>query len=307
MRSYSAIAPMIWRISLRLGSSTHRSGSATRGPAPTLLRFIDDDFLPWVKTTHAAKPKTVTSYEYHLGNLKANLSLANLPLDKISPKLISAHAAARRADGYQVSTNRDLAALRRVFKIAQEWGKVNTPLPKVRLFPGENRRERVITPAEERKYLAAAPPLLKDVTTLLFDLGLRPEECFRLTRENYRDHFVEIHKGKGRGSRRRVPCSTRVIKILDRRLQDVASNWVFPAPTQTGHIDLSSVKKQHAAALKQSGVSRFVLYDIRHTAITRWSKKVDAFTLHSLAGHVSMATTQRYVHVDEAALRGILA
>lgn len=49
-----------------------------------------------------------------------------------------------------------------------------------------------------------------------------------------------------------------------------------------------------------------MLYDIRHTAITKWSKMVDAFTLHALVGHVSMATTLQYVHVDEEALKGIL-
>ena len=57
----------------------------------------------------------------------------------------------------QVSTiNRDLAALRRMFHLAQEWGRVSTILPKVRLLPGENQRERVLTAEEEGRYLEAA-------------------------------------------------------------------------------------------------------------------------------------------------------
>jgi integrase len=232
--------------------------------------------------------------------------LSSLRLDKITANVIAAHASARRADGFEVSTvNRDLSALRRMLKLATEWGRVTTALPTVRLLQGENRRERVVTPEEEAKYLAAAEPLLKDVATLLFDLGLRPEECFRLKRENYRDGSVLIFKGKGSGSRRKIPCSARVNEVLIRR--SALSERIFPAPTKAGHIDGSSIKKQHAKAIKESNVVPFVLYSIRHTAITRWSKKVDAFTLHHLAGHKSMATTQRYVHPSEEAARGILS
>ena len=68
-----------------------------------------------------------------------------------------------------------------------------------------------------------------------------------------------------------------------------------------------SLKKQHLRVVKASGVPFFVPYSIRHTAITRWSKKVDAYTLHYLAGHVSMQTTERYVHIGEDRLKGILA
>ena len=69
---------------------------------------------------------------------------------------------------------------------------------------------------------------------------------------------------------------TRPLEFVARRNQ---SQWVFPAPTKSGHIDPSSIRKQHAKAIKDSKVPKFVIYSIRHTAITRWSKKVDAYTL----------------------------
>lgn len=81
------------------------------------------------------------------------------------------------------------------------------------------------------------------------------------------------------------------------------SEWVFPAPTKSGHIEGSTLKKQHAAALKASGVTPFVLYTFRHTCITRWAKHMDPFTLHVLAGHTDMNTTKRYVHPSEADIR----
>jgi integrase len=81
------------------------------------------------------------------------------------------------------------------------------------------------------------------------------------------------------------------------------SEWVFPAPTKSGHVEASTLKKPHAAALKASGVPPFVLYTFRHTCITRWAKYMDPFTLHVLAGHTDMNTTKRYVHPSDEDIR----
>jgi len=82
--------------------------------------------------------------------------------------------------------------------------------------------------------------LLRDVATILIDCALRPEECFRLKSENFRDGLIDIHKGKGKGSRRRIPASQRVQGILEMQKGQSASDWIFPAPTRSGHIEASS-------------------------------------------------------------------
>ena len=123
--------------------------------------------------------------------------------------------------------------------------------------------------------------------------------------ENYRDGLIGIHKGKG--SRRRIPASQRVQAVLEMRRESATSEWVFPAPTKSGHIEASSVKKQHAAALTESKVSPFVLYTLRHTCLTRWAKHMDPYTLHTLAGHTDMNTTKRYTHPNEADIREAMA
>ena len=110
-----------------------------------------------------------------------------------------------------------------------------------------------------------------------------------------------IHTGKGRGSRRRVPASTRVLAYLDmRKGGGQPDGWVFPAPTKSGHVEASTLKKQHARAITLSEVAPFVLYTLRHTCITRWAKHIDAYTLHVIAGHTDMNTTKRYVHPSDS-------
>ena len=78
---------------------------------------------------------------------------------------------------------------------------------------------------------------------------------------------------------------------------------MFPAPTRSGHVEASSLKKQHAKAVARAGVEPFVLYTLRHTCITRWAKHLDPYTLHLLGGHTDMNTTKRYIHPSEADVR----
>jgi len=139
-------------------------GLRDRKPAPTLKDFADQDFLPFVRSMSAGKPRTVTFYETTVGNLKGFGKLASLRLDAITPEILADFAAYRREDGMQISTiNRDLATVRRMFHLAQEWGRVTTVLPRVRMLPGESHRERVLTDEAEQKYLQAAVGLGREL------------------------------------------------------------------------------------------------------------------------------------------------
>jgi integrase len=313
-------------------------GIRERKPIPTLRDFAENDFLAYVRSTSAAKPRTVVFYENSVKNLKADNKLAGLALDSITSDFIAGFVAKRQEAGMQVSTiNRELATLRRMFHLAQEWGRVTTVLPKVRMLPGERQRERVLTGEEEASYLKAAvalgegqleayarasggiratvrgkepikpsdPFLLRDVVMVLLDCGLRPEECHRLKWENIRDGAVEIFTGKRKASRRRVPASQRVLAVLEMRKAD-NREWVFPSKTKSGHIEGFTLKKQHEAALTASGVPRFVIYDLRHTCLTRWAKTMDPFTLKKLAGHSDLNTTMRYVHLNDDDVRAAM-
>ena len=94
------------------------------------------------------------------------------------------------------------------------------------------------------------PFLLRDVTTVLIDCGLRPEECFRLRWEHVRDGAVHVPFGKTENARRTIPLTPRATALLEMRRAVAKSEWVFPAPTRSGHIEKSSLKKQHPKACK---------------------------------------------------------
>ena len=274
---------------------------------PTLADFIDNRFEPWAKSTfEKTSPKTWFDY-YRVGlrNIKAYKPLANAKLDEITCESVSDFAAHRQSLGLKISSvNSSLQVLRRVLRVAVEWGAVSAA-PSIKMLPGARNRERVITPLEETKYLAASSELLAAVAAVLVDAGLRPEECFRLRWEsitwaNGRHGTLLVTHGKTAAARRVLPMTPRVRNILQTRWEGAgkpAEGWIWQAPTRSGHLEGSSLKKQHIKALKVSGSRSFVLYSLRHTFLTRLGESgCDAWTLARIAGHVISIRRAMYIH-----------
>jgi integrase len=170
--------------------------------------------------------------------------------------------------------------------------------PRVKLLKGENRRERVVSPAKEKLYLDAAPAMPMNIATIMIDCGFRPEEIYKLEWSFILNGNIQNYKGKTAPARRSVPATDRVMKILEARFTSADSEWIFPADTKSGQAEQSSVKKQHAAALETSKVEPFVIYSLRHTCLARWAESgMNPYELMRRAGHADLATTMRYVHM----------
>jgi integrase len=179
----------------------------------------------------------------------------------------------------------------------------------------------VISPIEEARYLAAAPDLLAAIATILADTGMRPEECFRLRWEsvtwaNGRQGTILIAHGKTAAARRVLPMTLRVRVALETRWEAASKpdeGWMFTAPTKSGHVEKSTLKKRHKAVFKtlqeeaekndEKTVRPFVLYDLRHTFLTRLGESgCDVWTLARIAGHSNIKQSSRYVHPSNDAV-----
>jgi len=299
-------------------------GIRDRKPAPTLQQFATEDFLPYIDPTFAAKRNTKSYYEFGVKRLLEYPKLATERMDEITSEKIAGFVAKQLAGGLQIaSVNRQLQVLRRMFHLAQEWGKVEKILPRIRMLPGERHRDRVLSWEEEKRYPDEAAPLLHDVATILIDCGLRPEECFRLKWASIQGGCIEIEYGKTDNARRKIPMSQRVAAVIDMRRSNATSEWVFPAPTRSGHMEPGTVKKQHrhacevrqhaaANAKREPGdpmkwsVEPFPLYTLRHTCLTRWAPHMDPWTLAYLAGHRDMSITKRHIHPQEQNTRAAI-
>jgi integrase len=126
---------------------------------------------------------------------------------------------------------------------------------------------------------------------------------------------LTVTHGKTAAAHCAIPMTPRVRAVLEERWNDSErpDGWVWPAPTRSGHVEPSSLRKQHTKAFQtiaeeatknnQKPVRPFVLYAFRHTFLTRLGESgCDAWTLARIAGHSSIATSSRYVHPSEDAV-----
>lgn len=248
--------------------------------------------------------------------MKNSATLGSRKINEIGSELIAEFASERQRDGLQISSiNSCLRALRRVLRLAVEWGVLESS-PKVKFLSGERRRERVISANEEALYLAAASPLLHDVSIVLFDTGIRPEECHGLRWDHVnwdggRNGTLLAAKGNPKAARRVLPLSPRVRVVLENRWKvagEPSQGWIWPAATKDGHINHDSLKLKHRKALKAAKLRPFEVYSIRHTFLTRLGESGgDVWTLARIAGHSNISISQRYVHPSEDSVLNALS
>ena len=80
-----------------------------------------------------------------------------------------------------------------VNQVIKQHPDLRNPISKasgVKLVKEDNLQDRVLTFAEQRRYLEKATPVLRDVATLILEQGCRPEEIYRL-------RGAEVHLDEG--------------------------------------------------------------------------------------------------------------
>lgn len=246
--------------------------------------------------------------------LLAFAAIADAPLDAITGDLVSKYARHRQEvpKNSIVTVNGDLRTLRRILKIAVEWGRLEHA-PSIHELPRPKGRDRVLTFKEEALYLARASDNLRDATILAVDTGMRPNsELFPLqwvdvdltARSESPNGVIHVRQGKTESARRSVPLTPRAAEVLQRRkrvaeAKPKKSAFVFPSAGNSGHV--ISFQHPHEHAIEDAKLEAFEFYCWRHTFGTRAAQSgMDRFSLARLMGHSSPAVAARYyVHVTE--------
>ncbi len=280
--------------------------------APPVFRAFSREFLQYAKTH--TKPGTHKFYDDCIERLLAFAVIADAPLDAITGDLGSKYARHRQevAQNSVVTVNGDLRTLRRLLKVAVEWGKL-THAPTIHELPQPKGRERVVSFTEEALYLAKASANLRDATILAVDTGMRPNsELFPLlwadvdltARPESPHGVIHVRQGKTVSARRSLPLTPRAAEVLQRRKREAEtqpkkSAFVFPGAGNSGHI--ISFQHPHDEAIADAKLEAFEFYCWRHTFGTRAAQSgMDRFSLARLMGHSSPAVAARYyVHVTE--------
>ncbi len=282
---------------------TAEHGVSLRRTLPTTLSQFETRFFEYVET-NVASPKTKAYYKTHWTPLRAS-ALGIMDIGRITPANIHTWVQARSKDVGPASVNGSLRTLRRAVRLAHEWGVIKS-VPKIRTVKGEKSREFVVDEKLLTKMLAheKCTPVLKRLLPFLFDTGLRLGEAMSLdwSDVNLSPSSLFVTRGKTKAARRTVPLTDRVKSLLEEVEAKDRKGRVF-------EFSAFTVSHQFLKLRDVLGLSKeCVLHSMRHTFCSRLGAAgVSAHQLMRLAGHSSLAVSQRYVHEDQQSLRDSIA
>jgi integrase len=168
----------------------------------------------------------------------------------------------------------------------------------VKFLTENNEQTRVLDYREEQIYLSAASQPLRDVAVIILETGMRPEEVYRIERENV--HLEEVYMfnpfGKTKAARRRIALTSRAAEVLRRRAAGSKGKCLFPH-VKDADRPMLKVNNAHTGALRRSGLEPFRIYHLRHTWATRAAMSgIDLVTLAAMLGHSRIQMVLRYAH-----------
>jgi integrase/recombinase XerD len=255
----------------------------------------------------------------------------------VTTELVTDFLGWRKSAGVAVSTiARELVTVRLLFRfLAAEGDLLADPLASMRSPQVWQRLPDVLDEHEVDALIQAAafppdasgsdPLALRNqaILELLYATGARVQEVSDLTldRLNLEYRYVRC-LGKG-GKERIVPLGRTAVKVLEDYLAasrpmlvsacggsgagpSDPSAWLFL--TQSGQkLDRTNIWRIVKRCARKAGIrKRISPHTLRHSFATHMlSRGADLRTLQELLGHASIATTQRYTHVDKSRLKSI--
>jgi integrase len=265
-------------------------------PLPMMPRNFEcaaDIYLDWYKAEHSDKPTTWRRVEVSFVALTN--AFGTRPLKLLGPRELEEFKRARRRNVKPVTIRHDLHALSGLFQFGMRQGWcVENPVRQITVPSDRDAvRIRVVTAAEETRYLAAAKrhPVLSSVARLMLGTGMRPGEVLALRAGDYDGRRIVVRQGKTPAARRAIRLTGETEAVVEKLVDGCAKrDSLFP---------YSKLNGAHNRACERAGL-RFCLYDLRHTFATRMAGKgMPLTTLAAILGHSSLRCVMRYVHPQQ--------
>lgn len=286
-----------------LGSDPQKERQERRS-VPTLHAFIEDRYLPFVRTYKRSwKTDEIVLRVHVLPNL------GRLFLDEITTERIIDIVAKMQDDGYAPGTiARVIVILRFLFNLARKWSVLRTsenPAAGIPV-PPDVERNRFLSP-EETSRLVASIEADENITAakairLLLLTGARRNEVTHAKWEH-----VDWEKGTllvpmaKSGKPRIITLSSSALALLASVKKLQGNPYIFPSPI-TGRPS-ASIYFPWNRIRKRAGLSDVRLHDLRHSfASYLVNAKKDLYVVQKLLGHSHARSTQRYAHLTTGTL-----
>lgn len=266
------------------------------------------------------KPSTRTGYEEILTK-RLLPKLEHRSLDAIDFSCVSAIDAELVKEGLSASRRRNvLIVVRSVLRAAVDAGKL-LAMPKLPGLPKKGRKSLLtLTRAEVEAILAVSPKSWKLAFVLAAFAGLRAGEvrALRWVDVDLQAGLLVVRHSRSKGvtstpksgHEREVPIAAPLREVLQHARRATPKGLVC-VTTHGQPWGESGLLQAFRRAQKKAGLSGFRFHDLRHffvTALFRGGGSAPA--VQALAGHLHLATTQKYAHLVREDLRatiGLLA
>jgi integrase len=248
------------------------------------------------------KRKAIKIVEYPINHLRKSFAL-DKALD-ITTDRINVHIVRRQEEGAKNATiNRELAALKRMFSLAVQAGKLSSK-PYIPTLEENNARQGFLDYGSFLVLRENLPENRKDPVTFLYHSGWRISEMRAL---EWRDVDLagkvirlrpEISKNK---DGRLLPLHGELLEIIERALQMRLTScpYVFHDNGQP----IGDFRKVWKRASKQAGVGTVIVHDLRRSAVRNMVRAgIPERVAMSLSGHKTRSVFDRYNIVSEADL-----
>jgi integrase len=286
-----------------------RDADTARFVPPEVRRTTFDDIVARLRTEHARKGN-----RSRLTGQLAHLTAAfhGMPVSRIDADAIDAYADARVAEGATAATvNRELAALRRGFRLAMAKGGLPS-MPKITLRPEKNARQGFLDPPDFRTFhaaLAARDPDVADATEFAYLTCLRRGNvlgCAWTWFELRRDRTGAVVGGTltvpgivaKNGDPMPLPLTGGLLALIARRATGRADLCPYVFAKQGRRLDrFDDIWREATDAVGRPG---FLFHDLRRSAARALRRAgVDELTIMARGGWKTRAMFARYAITDE--------
>ncbi len=273
------------------------------------------EFLAFLKHEKNASPHTLAAYERDLLQVAAYLKERDVRWDKAGNVLLRGFLAELHEKKRKRSTiGRKLAALRSFydFCVRKRWTSENPA--KVLATPKQEKNVPSFLSEDEMTALLDLPrtgkPLdLRDraMLELFYATGIRVSELVGIETGDL--HFGErLVRVRGKGKKERiVPFGRKAREALEEysrarpRLADkAAAEAAFFLNYRGERLTSRSVQRMVRKRIRRTAVARKISpHSLRHSFASHLlGRGADLRVIQELLGHASLATTQKYTHVD---------
>ncbi len=231
----------------------------------------------------------------------------------VTSDCIARYTRDRLAEGAKPATvNRELACLRRAFRLARRSGKV-VQVPYIEMLQEDNVRKGFFESAEFQAMLPRLPEALHPVFEVAYITGWRVKSEILTRQKCHLDlgtGWLRLEPGETKNRKGRMfPLTPRLRTVLESQFArtrelERRTGQIIPWLFHRGGHPIKSFRRAWLTACRNAGLAGRIPHDFRRTAVRNLERAgVPRSTAMEMVGHRTESIYRRYAIADEAMLR----